>query len=424
MTAFNPNKFNLQPNIKLVESVSDDDLSKDDNILVAPSLNNNEIQLSRSFAIWCQDRFKYVQNEKAWLNWSKAYWEHDVLGKVSHDVSEIVLQSKFEDKNKRSATVRGVMSLVQNHPLISIVSSQLDSDPFLLGTPEGTVELKTGKLRPAERDDLITKLTLVGPKTGRAVKWLQFLNEACKGDQTYVDYLQLVSGYCLTADTSEEVLFFLYGLGGNGKGVFMHVLSCILKNCCKTAPDGMFEIRPHDPHPQEVASLQGARLVISGETTRGRKWNETRIKARTGRDPVTAHFMRCDGFTFLPKFKLMLAGNNQLDLTTIDDAIERRFIEFPFDNQPEIPNLNLKDELVDEEASQILQWMMDGCTKWQALRLKGISIKNAAPKVVRDATNNYIHSQDKFLRWLELKYDFWRDVEDKNNEYDTYQVPS
>ena len=34
-----------------------------------------------------------------------------------------------------------------------------DRDPWLLGTPGGTVDLRTGMLRPASPDDGITKVT-------------------------------------------------------------------------------------------------------------------------------------------------------------------------------------------------------------------------------------------------------------------------
>jgi hypothetical protein len=50
--------------------------------------------------------------------------------------------------------------------------------------------------------------------------------------------------------------------------------------------------------------LRSARLVTAQETEDGRRWAESRIKALTGGDPITARFMRQDFFTYRPQFKL------------------------------------------------------------------------------------------------------------------------
>ena len=53
-------------------------------------------------------------------------------------------------------------------------------------------------------------------------------------------------------------------------------------------------------HPTDLAKLRGARLVVAQETQKGRRWDETKIKALTGGDKITARFMRQDFFDFVP----------------------------------------------------------------------------------------------------------------------------
>ena len=83
-------------------------------------------------------------------------------------------------------------------------------------------------------------------------------------------------------------------------------------------------------HSTDLAMLRGARLVTAQETEEGRRWAESRIKALTGGDPITARFMRQDFFTFIPQFKLFIAGNHKPGLRSVNEAIRRRLNLIPF----------------------------------------------------------------------------------------------
>ena len=83
-------------------------------------------------------------------------------------------------------------------------------------------------------------------------------------------------------------------------------------------------------HPTDLAGLRGAGSSPAQETEEGRRWAESKIKALTGGDPITARFMRQDFFTYLPAFKLVIAGNHKPGLRGVDEAIRRRFHLVPF----------------------------------------------------------------------------------------------
>jgi len=66
----------------------------------------------------------------------------------------------------------------------------------LLGTPDGTVELRTGELREARPEDGITKITAVGPaEKADCPLWDKFLQEATGGDKDLIEFLQVLCGY-------------------------------------------------------------------------------------------------------------------------------------------------------------------------------------------------------------------------------------
>ena len=108
-----------------------------------------------------------------------------------------------------------------------------------------------------------------------------------------------MAGYCLTGVTTEHALFFLYGTGANGKSVFVNTLTAILGDYATVAAMDMFMATHGERHPTDMAGLRGARLVTSIETEQGRRWAESKLKALTGGDKITARFMRQDFFEFI-----------------------------------------------------------------------------------------------------------------------------
>jgi putative DNA primase/helicase len=158
---------------------------------------------------------------------------------------------------------------------------------------------------------------------------------------------------------------------------------------------GTFVVSNSDRHPTELAKLAGARLVVAQETQEGRRWDETKIKAITGGDPLTARFMRQDFFDIEPTFKLFLAGNNKPRLTNVDEAMRRRLLLVPFTVQipPAERNPNLAEKLKAEWPA-ILRWCIDGCLEWQRIGL-------TPPAIVRGATENYLADEDMLAQWLD-----------------------
>src|SRR5262249_11639365 len=195
--------------------------------------------------------------------------------------------------------------------------------------------------------------------------------------------------------TTEHALFFLYGTGANGKSVFIGTISRILGEYQKTAPIETFIASHSDRHPTELAGLRGARLVTAVETEEGRRWAESKIKALTGGDKISARFMRQDFFEYTPQFKLVIAGNHKPGLRSVDEAIRRRFNLIPFTVTipPEERDPKLAEKL-EPEWPGILQWMIDGCLEWQRIGL-------APPKVVTEATDAYLESEDAVLAWID-----------------------
>ena len=365
-----------------------------------PPANTDEA-LALQFSEQYRDDLRYVAAWGRWYEWTGRVWKADQTMQT-FDRARLICREASAKCNDDTAsnsiasarTVAAVERLARYDRRHAATVEQWDVDPWLLNTPGGVVDLRTGKMRLHRPDDHITKITAITPG-GECPKWLAFLATITDNDPDRQSFLQRVAGYNLTGTIREHALFFYYGTGGNGKGVFLNTLTGIMGDYAAVASMETFTSSGTDRHPTDLAMLRGARLVTAQETEEGRKWAESRIKAMTGGDPITARFMRQDFFTFQPSFKLNIAGNHKPGLRNVDEAIRRRFNLFPFDVK--IPAALRNPELPEELKAEwpgILKWMIAGCMEWQRIGL-------APPKAVTDATTEYFEAEDALGQWLQ-----------------------
>jgi putative DNA primase/helicase len=360
--------------------------------------------LANRFTARHRDDLRFVQTWGRWLVWDGKRWQRDetlivtdhargLVREASSEVLEGNGSQKLAAVVASAKTISAIERLARADRQHASQTGDWDKDPWLLNTPTGTIDLRTGQTRPHDRRDLITKMTTVGPGE-TCPKWLEFLNRIFDRDQNLIAYVQRVLGYSLTGSVQEHALFFCYGTGGNGKGVLLGTWHGILGDYSAIAPMSTFTATQNERHPTELAMLRGARLVTAQETEDGHHWAESKIKALTGGDPISARFMRQDFFTYQPSFKLIVAGNHRPSLRNVDEAIRRRFNLLPFTVTIPLaerdPNLA---EKLKEEWSGILAWAIEGCLEWQRIGL-------VPPSAVTEATENYLTEEDAVGRFI------------------------
>jgi putative DNA primase/helicase len=362
----------------------------------APQFSEEAIALE--FAARHADTLRYVAKWNKWLVWDGTCWREDVKRRVftlaRKLCREIARSANKEGARKTIASAKtraAVVTLAGEDTRLVATVDQWDTDPWLLNTPGGVVDLRTGVMREHRITDYMTKIASASPG-GDCPRWKEFMRQIT-GDEELQRYLQRISGYALTGDTREQELFFLYGTGNNGKSVWVLVISGILNDYHVNSSIETFTVSKYERHPTEMAKLCGARLVTASETEEGRRWSEARIKDLTGGDMIDARYMRQDFFSFYPRFKLLFTGNHMPTLRVVNKAITRRFNRIPFTWT--IPSDQINNNLAAElkqEAPGILAWMTEGCLEWQRIGL-------CPPKVVTDATESYLESQDVLGEW-------------------------
>jgi len=364
----------------------------------------SEEALALRFSKQHAEELQYVAAWSRWFWWDGKCWREDDTLAVFDRSRAICRRASAECGDSRirvavrlaaSGTVTAVERLARADRRHAATTDQWDSDLWLLNTPAGTVDLRTGEVRENRREDCLTKLTATGPGSNGCPQWLGFLDRITGGDDELQSFLQRVIGYSLTGSTREHAIFFLYGTGANGKSVFLSTISGLLGDYSKTAPMSAFTASSTEQHPTDLAGLRGARLVTAIETEDGTRWAESKIKSLTGGDRISARFMRQDFFEYLPQFKLIVAGNHKPGLRSVDEAIRRRLHLVPF--TVTIPEHERDPELGEKlkaESPGILQWAIEGCLAWQSDGLN-------PPAVVRNATAEYLAAEDALGRWRE-----------------------
>lgn len=343
------------------------------------------------------DDWRYVAVWGHWYHWDGARWRKETTLKAFDLARRICRRTAAASKQPRiasAATVAAVERLAKADRGHSATIEQWDANHWLLNTPGGVVDLKTGELRPHDRADYMTKVAAATPR-GDAPIWRNFLTKVTDGDVEMQKYLARVAGYSLTGNIAEHALFFFYGTGANGKSVFLNALANASGDYATNAPMDTFMESRNDRHPTDLAGLMGARLVTAIEVESGRRWAEAKIKSLTGGDNITARFMRQDFFTYAPQFKLLIAGNHRPSIQDVDDAIRRRLHLIPFTvTIPEKERDKTLAERLLAERDGILRWALEGCLEWQRIGLK-------PPASVVDATAEYLESEDALGRWIE-----------------------
>ena len=391
----------------------------------------SEDALAVSFTRRYQRDWRYIALWGKWLMWDGRRWRaeetlaaSDLIRQVCRHHAMRADNTKLAAKLAASSTVGGVERLARCDRRHAATSDEWDADIWLLNTPGGVVDLRTGRMRPHDRTDRMTKIAAATPR-GSSPLWLAFIEQITQGDRAYAEYLQRFAGYCLTGSTQEHALFFLYGTGANGKSVFVNTLFTLLGDYAANAPMDTFMETRGDRHPTDLAGLRGSRFVGATETEQGRRWNESKIKEITGGDRVSARFMRQDFFTYVPQFKLVIAGNHKPAIRNIDEAMKRRLHLVPF-------TLTIPEEKRDrtlparllKEGDGILAWALEGCLAWQAHGLR-------QPKCVADATDEYFDEEDTIGEFLEEEcqqhpqareavadvFERWRQRAEKRSEY-------
>ena len=357
----------------------------------------------RDRVLWCPAR-------KAFLVWDGKRYAWDERGhvvKLAHLTARGIFHdaATAETEDEQKAITKWALAsqnesrinamISQSKPYLAVGMEELDRDPWLVNCQNGTLDLRTGRLKGHDPADRITKIVPVDYAPGSSCPRFElFLKEALV-DDALIKFVKRYAGYTLTGITRERLLAILYGYGKNGKTTLVELMHEALGDYARNTDVETLLVKKYQGVGNDVAALKGARFVSAAEVEKGRRLAESKVKQLTGRDTVTARFLFGENFDFKPEFKLWLSTNNKPVIQGTDDAIwdRIRLISFKQRFEGRKADPKLPDKLRSELAG-VFAWMVEGCLEWQEHGL-------GEPKTVAEATRQYREEMDTLAAFFE-----------------------
>lgn len=326
---------------------------------------------------------RYVHAMGRWLVWDGTRWSADDTGAIMRLAKETVISIyvdapdvlydgdraalvKWGLKSESRNHLEAMISLARTEREISVRPDDLDANQWLLNCRNVTFDLKKWEKGEHNPEDLITRRVNVDfDPTAKCPNWMKFLRRVMNDDEETCKFIQRAIGYTLTGSVTEQVFFFMFGSGRNGKSTFIEVVQALLGEYATKTPTETLMAKDRAGIPNDVARLAGKRLVVARETDEGQRLAEAVIKDLTGGDRIVARYLHQEFFEFDATFKIWMYGNHKPIVRNTDEGIWRRMRLIPFTvtipREEVDPYLTLK---LIEELPGILNWALTGCKEW------------------------------------------------------------
>jgi putative DNA primase/helicase len=341
------------------------------NAQIIETLNAGKLRFDHTFQRW----IGWDEKESTWSTDTANAVQISAINAATHratllrESDDPEKEAKFCVASKNLKSIQAALKIAASLPGIAY-RGKWDDNPYLFHVKNGVINLETGEHRKAVPEDNALKISPVEyVKSAACPEWNKFLQQVFQSNKDLVEYFQRCVGYTLTGNVSEQVLFACYGSGANGKSTALGVLDYIFGDYSTNLAASSLE-RWGRLVIGEGVDLIGARFAKCEEIGDGDSALDTgKIKSWTGENAMRVRPMRRDWITFQPTHKLWLTFNSFPRIDDPTHAAYRRIKPIPFLVQ--FDGTAVKKNLLNElkaEASGILNWMLEGCCKWQLER--------------------------------------------------------
>lgn len=325
---------------------------------------------------------------------SKAEGAEETLKRAKGAVRAAKAYYAHAQRSRGTARILGMLEL-SRHDFV-IPAHKLDADPFLLNTPGGVVDLRTGQMKPHDIDSPYTwcsKITTVSPGSQGAELWMDFLDTITCGDRSLIGFLQMVAGMAAIGKVFHEGIIIANGSGRNGKSTFFNTVAEVFGDYA-----GGIDVKVLTTDRQSkgasLATLRGKRLVIAAELEEHQRLSTSTLKQLASTDKLVIEEKFRQPETVDQTHTLVLYTNHLPRVGSTDNGTWRRLTVVPFNAViPTGDNIqNYSDMLVKKAGPSILAWTIQG-----AMSFTRNNFKLDIPDAVACATEEYRNREN----WLE-----------------------
>ncbi len=369
---------------------------------------------------WVQmfgEDFRFDRTSGHWMKWDGGVWRKSADLEAAFSTKQVARSylrgldnvadstlrtalTKHANNSESKARREAMLSLAEQEPSIAVGATDLDTNTWALNVRNGTIDLKTGKLRGHDRGELFTKQAPVEYDENAECPVFDAFLASSLPDEEVRAWLLRWFGYCLTGEVREHVFPVLWGLvGRNGKGTLIETVFGVMGDLAMPVPTELIIEGKHEPHPNIKAQLLGARLAVAAEIKSRDRLAEATVKSLTGGDMQRARFLGQEFFSWVPTHKLMLQTNFRPKVSGGDPALFARMRVVPFTvSFIGREDLRLREKLARERPG-ILRRLVQGCLEWQRMGL-------GTAKAIEEATAEYRQESDALGSFIETNVIF------------------
>jgi putative DNA primase/helicase len=324
------------------------------------------------------------------------------------------VMNRRESKNI-TATLR------ESQPMLEMNPAELDTDAYLLNTPDYTIDLRKGMkgIQEHRAEDFITKCTICSPSNDGMKQWLDSLKLFFQDDPELEKYVQEIVGLAAIGSVYVEFMIMAHGGGRNGKSTFWNTISAVLGSYSGKLSADTLTVGCRRNVKPELAETKGKRLLIASELEEGTRLNTATIKQFCSTDEIFAEKKYKDPFTFTPSHTLVLYTNHLPKVGANDPGTWRRLVVVPFNATIEGNKdiLNYSQHLIETCGGAVLAWIIEG-----AKNIIKKNFKLTQPACVVKAIDAYREDNDWLGHFLEERCEVGKDLLQKSGElYTAYR---
>lgn len=217
----------------------------------------------------------------------------------------------------------------------------------LLAFDNGVFDFETFKFRKAKPSEYITCTTKYKYKKRNKenIKYINSIINSIFSIKEEREYVLKTLSSCIIGDNTLEEFYLWIGTGGNGKGILRDLMfytlgeyfdSMDIEYICKNKHNS--NAKGADPI---MARKKNCRLIITTEPEGSARLKSSKLKELSGRDIIQVRDLYKSTFNFVPKFKIIIQTNQEIEIDGSDGGIIRRFRYITFRNKfvdnPKLP---------------------------------------------------------------------------------------
>ena len=338
---------------------------------------------------------RYCHKDECWFIWNGKYWKPDESEQIiklgvetvnkMHQIAPLIRDQKeinaLSEHIVKSNNKPKINSMIDfSRPYLTISKDELDWNPYMINFNNGMLDLKTFELKPHDINEHMTMcIDAEYYEDAQCPKWLEQLDLVFNKDEKMIESFQIALGHSLTGIASQYFII-CYGGGRNGKDSLLGTVQSILGEYAGVVPPETLQAIKNESAKsasEDVASMDGKRLIVTSEPNRQVTLKMELIKRLTGGNKISSRRNYGHQYTFTPKMAMFLMTNHRPKIDETTDAVRARLRMYPFNvNIPEKfaiegkqtrPTKEIIDDFVKEEKNGILAWLVEGLKKYNAL---------------------------------------------------------